>query len=108
VVLTLQVGEKATIAGYFGPLLSPVEADTEREIYLQFAPTLAPLLRQRESEIVAFRQQLAAEQARLRPLVVQLARFAEVRNSPLVKVFLMANADEHNGIGGYGGWAPGR
>jgi len=92
--------ENAAAKGIAAQFLPAAEAHTERDILLHFAPKLEPLLRQRQPEIDAFQQQLGAEQARLIPLMVQLARFAEVRNPPVVMVFLVANADEHNGGGG--------
>jgi hypothetical protein len=91
--------ENAAVKGIAAQLLSAEEANTERDILLHFAPKLQPLLRQREAEIVALEQQLVAEQARLTPLVAQLAHFAEVKNPPTVTVFLVANAEERNGGG---------
>jgi len=96
--------ENAAAKGIASQFLSATEANTERDILLHFAPKLEPLLRQRETEIAALQQQLAAEQPRLTPLMVQLAHFAESKNPPIVKVFLVANTEEHNGGGGaYGG-----
>ena len=60
-------------------------------------------MRQRRAEIAALQQQLMAEQARLTPLTVQLAHFAEVKKPPTVMVFLVANSDDHNGGGGANG-----
>jgi hypothetical protein len=91
--------ENAAVKGIATQLLSPEEANAERDILLHFAPKLQPLLRQRQADIVALEQQLVAEQARLAPLVVQLAHFAEVKDPPTVAVFLVANAEEHNGGG---------
>src|SRR5215468_4622941 len=96
--------ENAAAKGIAAQFLSATEANTERDILLHFAPKLEPLLRQRQAEIDALQQQLAAEQPRLTPLMVQLAHFAESKNPPIVKVFLVANTEEHNGGGGaYGG-----
>lgn len=95
--------ENAVAKGIAAQFLSAAEANTERDILLHFAPKLEPLLRQRQAEIAAFQQQLVAEQARLTPLMVQLARFAEAKNPPIVMVFLVANAEEHNGGGGVEG-----
>jgi hypothetical protein len=96
--------ENAAANGIAAQFLSPTEANTERDILLHFAPKLEPLLRQRHAGIVALQQQLVAEQSRLTPLMVQLARFAEVKNPPVVMVFLVANTEEHNSGGGaYGG-----
>ena len=91
--------ENAAAKGITAQLLSADEANTERDILLHFAPKLQPLLRQRQAEIDALEQQLVAEQARLTPFVVQLARFAELKDPPAVTVFLVANAEERNGGG---------
>jgi hypothetical protein len=93
----------AAANGIAAQFLSAAEANTERDILLHFAPKLEPLLRQRQAEIAALQQQLVAEQARLTPLVIQLARFVEVKDPPVVTVFLVANAEEHNGGGGEDG-----
>lgn len=95
--------EDAAAKGISAQLLSATEANTERDILLHFAPKLEPLLLQRETEIAALEQQLVAEQPRLTPLMLQLEHFAEVKNPPVVRVFLVANADEHNGGGGVEG-----
>jgi hypothetical protein len=92
--------EDAAAKGIAAQFLSAAEANTERDILLHFAPKLEPLLRQRRVEIVALEQQLVAEQARLTPLMVQLAHFAEVTKTPTVLVFLVANSEDHNGGGG--------
>jgi hypothetical protein len=96
--------ENAAAKGIAAQFLSATEANTERDILLHFAPKLEPLLRQRQEEIATLQQQLVAEQPRLTPLMVQLAHFAEAKDPPIVKVFLVANTEEHNGGGGaYGG-----
>ena len=95
--------EDAAAKGISAQFLSATEANTERDILLHFVPKLKPLLRQRRTEIAALQQQLVAEQARLTPFMVQLASFAEVKNPPIVMVFLVANTDEHNGGGGVEG-----
>jgi hypothetical protein len=96
--------EDAAAKGVAAHFLSAAEANTERDILLYFAPKLEPLLRQRRGEIAALQQQLVAEQARLTPLMLQLAHFAEVKKPPTVMVFLVANSEDHNGGGGaYGG-----
>jgi hypothetical protein len=96
--------ENAAAKGVAAQFLSVAEANTERDILLHFAPKLERLVRHRQTEITALQQQLVAEQARLTPLIVQLARFAEVKNPPIVMVFLVANTEEHSGGGGaYGG-----
>jgi len=96
--------ENAAAKGIAAQFLSATEANTERDILLHFAPKLEPLLRQRQAEIATLQQQLVAEQPRLTPLMVQLAHFAEAKDPPIVKVFLVANTEEHNGGGGaYGG-----
>src|SRR5262245_40960954 len=95
--------EDAAAKGIAAQFLSAAEANTERDILLRFAPKLEPLLRQRQAEIVALQRQLVAEKARLTPLITQLARFAEVKNPPVVMVFLVSNAEEHNGGGGANG-----
>jgi hypothetical protein len=96
--------ENAAAKGIAAQFLSATEANTERDILLHFAPKLEPLLRQRQAEIAKLQQQLVAEQPRLTPLIVQLAHFAESKNPPIVKVFLVANTEDHNGGGGaYGG-----
>ena len=96
--------ENAAAKGIAAQFLSAAEANTERDILLHFAPKLEPLLRQRQADIANLQQQLVAEQPRLTPLMVQLAHFAEAKNPPIVKVFLVANTEEHNGGGGaYGG-----
>ena len=96
--------ENAAAKGIAAQFLSATEANTERDILLHFAPKLEPLLRQRQAEIATLQQQLVAEQPRLTPLIVQLAHFAEAKDPPIVKVFLVANTEEHNGGGGaYGG-----
>jgi hypothetical protein len=92
--------EDAAAKGIAAHFLSVEEANTERDILLHFAPKLEPLLRQRRAEMAALQQQLVAEQARLMPLMVQLAHFAEVKKPPIVMVFLVANTEEHNGGGG--------
>jgi hypothetical protein len=92
--------EDAAAKGISAQFLSSREANTERDILLHFAPKLKPLLRQRRTEIAALQQQLVAEQSRLKPLMIQLARFAEVKNPPIVMVFLVANTEDHNGGGG--------
>jgi hypothetical protein len=89
--------EDAAVKGIAKQLLSPEEANGERDILLHFAPKLQPLLRQRQTDIVALEQQLVAERPRLAPLVVQLAHFAEVKDPPTVTVFLVANAEERTG-----------
>jgi hypothetical protein len=86
--------ENAAAKGIAAQLLSAAEANTERDILLHFASKLQPLLSKRQAEIVVFQQQLLAEQVRLTPLIVQLARFAEVRNPPTVPIFLVANTEE--------------
>jgi hypothetical protein len=86
--------EDATAKGISAQFLSATEANTERDVLLHFAPKLEPLLRQRRTEIAALQQQLVAEQARLTPFMVQLASFVEVKNPPIVMVFLVANTDE--------------
>ena len=80
-------------------LLSETEANTERDILLHFAPKLQPLLRLRQPKITGLEQQLQSEQARLSPLVRQMARFAEIKDPPVVKVFLVANTEERSGGG---------
>ena len=96
--------EDAAAKGIAAQLLSAAEANTERDILLHFAPKLKPLLQKRRVAIAALQQQLVAEQARIKPLMVQLAHFAEGKNPPIVRVFLIANTEEHNGGGGaYGG-----
>lgn len=95
--------EDAAAKGIAAHFLSAAEANTERDILFHFAPKLEPLLRQRQADIAALQQQLLTQQARLTPLVVQLARFAEVTEPPTVMVFLVANAEEHNGGGGADG-----
>jgi hypothetical protein len=92
--------EDAAAKGIAAQFLSAAEANTERDILLHFAPKLEPLLRQRRVEIAALEQQLVAEQSRLRPLMIQLAHFAEVTKPPTVLVFLVANSEDHNGGGG--------
>jgi hypothetical protein len=90
--------------GLTAQFLSAAEANTERDILLHFAPKLQPRLRQGQAKIAALEEQLVAEQARLTPLMVQLSRFAQVKEPPIVPVFLVANPEEHNGGGGaYGG-----
>jgi hypothetical protein len=91
--------DNAASKGIAAHLLSPEEANTERDILLHFAPKLQPLLQQRQAEIVALEQELVAEQAHIAPLVVQLAHFSEVKDPPTVTVFLVANAEERNGGG---------
>jgi hypothetical protein len=93
----------AAAKGIADHLLSASEGNTERDILLHFAPKLEPLMRQRRAEIAALQQQLVAEQARLTPLLVQLAHFAEVKQPPTVVVFLVANSEDHNGGGGADG-----
>jgi hypothetical protein len=95
--------ENAAAKGIAAQSLSAAEANTERDILLHFAPKLEPLMRQRQAKIAALEQQLVAEQARLTPLMVQLAHFAEVKKPPIVMVFLVANSEEHNGGGGANG-----
>ena len=95
--------EDAAAKGIADHLLSASETNTERDILLHFAPKLEPLMRQRRAEIAALQQQLVAEQARLTPLMVQLAHFAEVKQPPTVMVFLVANSEDHNGGGGADG-----
>jgi hypothetical protein len=91
--------QDAAVKGIATKLLSPEEANAERDILLHFAPKLQPLLRQHQADIVALEQQLVAQQARMTPLVVQLAHFAEVKDPPTVTVFLVANAEDQNGGG---------
>jgi hypothetical protein len=95
--------ENAAAKGIAAQVLSMEEANTERDLLLHFAPKLQSLLRQRQAEIAAFEEQLVAEQVRLQPLIVKLARFAEVKNPPIVTVFLVANTEERNGGGGANG-----
>ena len=95
--------ENAAAKGIAAQFLSTEEANTERDLLLHFAPKLQSLLRQRQAEIAAFEEQLIAEQVRLTPLIVKLARFAEVKNPPTVTVFLVANTEERNGGGGANG-----
>lgn len=96
--------ESAAAKGIAAQFLSAAEANTERDILLNFAPKLQPLMRQGQAKIAALEEQLVAEQARLTPLMVQLARFAQVKKPPIVPVFLGANTEERNGGGGgYGG-----
>ena len=96
--------EDAAAKGIAEQLLSAAESSTERDILLHFAPKLKPLLQKRRAEIAALQQQLVAKQARIKPLMLQLAHFAEVKNPPMVRVFLVANTEDHNGGGGaYGG-----
>src|SRR5215813_9745188 len=95
--------ENAAAKGIAAQFLSATQANTERDILLHFAPKLEPLLRQRQAEIATLQQQLVAEQPRLTPLMVQLAHFAEAKNPPVVKVFLVANTEDHNGGGGANG-----
>ncbi len=91
--------ESAAAKGIAAQLLPAEEANAERDILLHFAPKLQPLLQQRQAEIAALEQQLAAEQVRLTPLIVQLARFAEVKNPPTVTVFQVANTEDRSGGG---------
>ena len=65
--------EDAAAKGIAAHFLSAAEANTERDILFHFAPKLEPLLRQRQADIGALQQQLVTQQARLTPLVVQLA-----------------------------------
>ena len=96
--------ENAAAKGIAANLLSAEEANSERDILLHFAPRLQPLLRQRRAELSALPEQLVSEKARLTPLMVQLAHFAEVQKPPIVTGFLVSNVEEHNGGGGmYGG-----
>jgi hypothetical protein len=95
--------ENAAAKGIAAHFISTEEANAERDLLLHFAPKLQPLLLRRQAEIAALEEQLIAEQTRLTPLVVKLARFAEVKNPPTVTVFLVANAEEHNGGGGANG-----
>jgi hypothetical protein len=95
--------ENAAANGIAAQFLSKEEANTERDLLLHFAPKLQALLRQRQAEIAAFEEQLVAEQVRLTPLIIKLARFAEVKNPPTVTVFLVANTEERNGGGGANG-----
>jgi hypothetical protein len=95
--------EDAATKGIAAHFLSVEEANTERDILLHFAPKLEPLLRQRRAEMATLQQQLVAEQARLMPLMMQLAHFADVKKPPIVMVFLVANTEEHNGGGGTNG-----
>jgi hypothetical protein len=95
--------ENAAAKGIAAQFLSAEEANTERDLLLHFAPKLQSLLRQRQAEIAAFEEQLVAEQVRLTPLIVKLARFAEVKNPPTVTVFLVANTERRNGGGGANG-----
>jgi hypothetical protein len=91
--------ENAAAKGIEAQLLSAAEANTERDILLHFAPKLQPFLRQQQAEISALQQQLVVEQARLTPLILQFAHFAEVKDPPTVAIFLVANPDERNGGG---------
>jgi len=95
--------EDAATKGIAAHFLSVEEANTERDILLHFAPKLEPLLRQRRAEMATLQQQLVAEQARLMPLMMQLAHFADVKKPPIVMVFLVVNTEEHNGGGGTNG-----
>ena len=52
--------ENAAANGIAAKFLSATEANTERDILLHFAPKLEPLLRQRQTEIATFQQQLAS------------------------------------------------
>ncbi len=91
--------EDAAAKGIAGQLLSPEEANAERDILLHFAPKLQPLLEKRRANLAALMQQLESERARLTPMVLQLARFAEVKDPPSVLVFLVSAAEETSGGG---------
>ena len=91
--------ERAAAKGISAKLLSADEANTECQILLHFAPKLQPLLQERQPQITALEQQLYADQARLKPIVAQLAHFAEVKNHPTVTVFLVANPVDDSGGG---------
>jgi hypothetical protein len=94
-----QAAAKAIAAG----LLTPEEANTERDILLHFAPELEPLMEQCRPAIAAVEDQLVAEQTQLAPLVKQIAHFSEVHAPPNVQVFLVANTEKEDGGGGANG-----
>lgn len=91
--------ENAAAKGIAAHLLSAAEANAERDILLHFAPKLQPLLDKRKRDLADLMQQLQREQVRLTPMVVQLARFAEVKEPLNVTVFLVAAADENSSGG---------
>jgi hypothetical protein len=80
-------------------LLTAAEASSEAAILDHFAPRLAPLLAQGSGPIEAFGARLSGERTRLRPIVTQLAAFAESTTVPEVPVFLVANPEADSGGG---------
>jgi hypothetical protein len=91
--------ENAAARAIAAGILSPAEANAERDILLHFSPKLQPLFRRCQSKMEALQQQLVSDQPRLSALVQQLAAFSEVRTPPTVPVFLVANVGEHSGGG---------
>lgn len=84
-------------------LLSPEEAAAEKAILLHFAPKLADLLDRGVPLVAAFEQRLVNEAEKIAPVVRDLVRFSEVRETITVPLFLVPNPEEGSGGGGFNG-----
>ena len=84
-------------------LISATEADTEKTILSHFAPILSGLLDRSIPQITAFRARLSAEGKKIAPVVQQLARFSEIKETIKVPLFLAPNPEEGNSGGGFNG-----
>jgi hypothetical protein len=84
-------------------LISATEADAEKTILSHFAPILSGLLDRSIPQIAAFRARLTAEGKKIAPVVQQLARFSEIKETIKVPLFLAPNPEEGNAGGGFNG-----
>lgn len=84
-------------------LISATEADTEKTILSHFAPILSGLLDRSIPQIAAFRARLTAEGKKIAPVVQQLARFSEIKETIKVPLFLAPNPEVGNAGGGFNG-----
>ncbi len=84
-------------------LISAEEAAAEKIILLHFAPILSDLLDRNALQIVAFRKRLEAEGKKIAPVVKQLVRFSETKETIKVPLFLVSNPEEGSGGGGFNG-----
>jgi hypothetical protein len=90
---------EAAAAAVTAGLLPAAEASAEREILEHFAPKLVGLREAQRSQVDGFLQRLATEGERLKPLVAQLARFAEATQRIDIPVFIVSNPDVNSGGG---------
>lgn len=84
-------------------LISATEADAEKTILSHFASILSGLLDRSVPQITAFRARLSAEGKKIAPVVQQLARFSEIKETVKAPLFLAPNPEKGNSGGGFNG-----